>query len=286
MDQKTIQALDKIHEGSHILYREIGRICDKYHIHYYLDSGNLIGAVREHDDIPWDDDADLAMTRRDFEVFRRVAKKELSEGFAFVEPWELDGAFFDFVPRVFLLDSTLRRDTPEEQYYGKGIHNHMCADFFIVDDVSDRMWEHRLSHMLLILIYGMCMGRRYRLELSEYRGAVKAVIAVLSVIGRLFPIRTLIRWYDRIGARESGKNSRKGLVYYHNCLFPDLGKVYKGEWFSDSVSLKVGDDVFPGPVGYDPILRTLYNSDYMVPPPPEKRTAPHCQPDYVTLYGK
>ena len=99
-DKTTQDALKLIHEGNHIIFREVGRVCEKYHLNYFLDSGNLIGAVREKSDIPWDDDADIAMTRKDFEVFRKVARTELKDGFVYVEPDELNGAFYDFVPRV------------------------------------------------------------------------------------------------------------------------------------------------------------------------------------------
>ena len=45
-DKTTQDALKLIHEGNHIIFREVGRVCEKYHLNYFLDSGNLIGAVR------------------------------------------------------------------------------------------------------------------------------------------------------------------------------------------------------------------------------------------------
>ena len=80
-DEQTTAALKRIHDGTHILFREIGRICERHGIHYYLDSGNLIGAVREKSDLKWDDDADISMTREDYEIFRKVVREELRPGF-------------------------------------------------------------------------------------------------------------------------------------------------------------------------------------------------------------
>lgn len=42
--------------------------------------------MREKSDIPWDDDADIAMTRKGFEVFRKVARTELKDGLSMMEP--------------------------------------------------------------------------------------------------------------------------------------------------------------------------------------------------------
>lgn len=283
MDPKTQEALNTIHKGNHMILREIGRICEKYHIQYFLDSGNLIGAVRHKSDIPWDDDADIAMTRKDFEVFRRVAKKELKKNFAYVEPHELGGAFYDFVPRVVLLNSSIREKNEREQFYGKGIYNHMFVDFFILDDVSDRAWRHKLTHGLLLIVYGLAMGRRYRLDLSEYQGFSKIVVAILSVVGRVIPVKTLVRWYDKIGMSESGDNKKNHQYFYHNCLVPDLGKTFDADWYREAVMLPVDDELFPCPCGYDAILKKLYG-DYMQLPPEEKRTASHCQPENIQLF--
>ncbi|MBE6776527.1 MAG: LicD family protein [Ruminococcaceae bacterium] len=48
--------------------------CDKHNLRYFLAGGTLIGAVRHQGFIPWDDDMDVSMPRKDFERFRELTK--------------------------------------------------------------------------------------------------------------------------------------------------------------------------------------------------------------------
>ena len=80
-----MERLERIHELLFDLLVAIDELCEKHNITYYLDSGTLLGAVRGKDFIPWDDDADLTMTRENYEKFCKVAH-ELPEPFLFVLP--------------------------------------------------------------------------------------------------------------------------------------------------------------------------------------------------------
>lgn len=58
------------------LILEIDSICRKYDIEYYLEGGSALGAIRHGGFLPWDDDADLAMTRKNWEKFKLAMAKE------------------------------------------------------------------------------------------------------------------------------------------------------------------------------------------------------------------
>lgn len=60
------------------LLSEFMRVCKKYNILYYAESGTLLGAVRHGGFIPWDDDIDVIMMRPDYEKLCKVANKEFS----------------------------------------------------------------------------------------------------------------------------------------------------------------------------------------------------------------
>ena len=94
--------MGRVHGANLKILKEIDRICRKYNIKYMLDAGTLIGAVRHNGFIPWDDDADVAFTRNQYDAFMKVVKRELPEGLELLEPDSFRGGkgFYDFTARI------------------------------------------------------------------------------------------------------------------------------------------------------------------------------------------
>ena len=61
------------------LLRILDNICKKHNLTYWLDFGTLLGAYRHKGFIPWDDDMDVSMIRKDYEKFVSILKSELAD---------------------------------------------------------------------------------------------------------------------------------------------------------------------------------------------------------------
>jgi len=55
------------------MLKAFDRVCRQHGLRYYIIAGTMLGAVRHHGFIPWDDDADVAMPRRDYEILCKNA---------------------------------------------------------------------------------------------------------------------------------------------------------------------------------------------------------------------
>ncbi|MCR5687230.1 MAG: LicD family protein [Lachnospiraceae bacterium] len=78
--------------------KETDRVCREHDIPYFADWGTLLAAIRHGGYIPWDDDIDISMRRRDYERFLEVSS-ELPDGFKVMNYKNHPGHHF-FVARV------------------------------------------------------------------------------------------------------------------------------------------------------------------------------------------
>ena len=180
--------LTKVHEVNLKLLKEIDRICRKYKIKYALDSGTLLGAVRHGGFIPWDDDVDVMFTRKNYEMFAKVVRRELPEDMSFVEPNEYHGgkAFYDFISRVTYNKSQKFEDSGKMEFYDDKI-SRLNVDLFIVDGLPEGKLAKKLTKLSHCVLYGFALGHRYEIDYSDYKGVMKLFVAVLATIGKLIP---------------------------------------------------------------------------------------------------
>lgn len=73
------QQLDKLHKKELDILKVFIEVCEKLNIKYFAICGTALGAVRHKGFIPWDDDIDVAMTRKDFTKLCQNAQKLLPE---------------------------------------------------------------------------------------------------------------------------------------------------------------------------------------------------------------
>lgn len=73
------EELQELHKVLTTMMRDIASFCEKNDISWCLSGGSILGAVRHGGFIPWDDDIDIFMTRKNFEKLYRIFPKENCE---------------------------------------------------------------------------------------------------------------------------------------------------------------------------------------------------------------
>ena len=77
----TYEQLKRIQAQQLRIMDEIHRICIEQGLRYYLIGGSALGAVRHQGFIPWDVDIDIAMPRKDYDLFLAKGNSLLPSGF-------------------------------------------------------------------------------------------------------------------------------------------------------------------------------------------------------------
>ena len=132
--------------------KEIDKICKKHRIPYFLSSGTLLGAVREGGQfIPWDDDVDIEMFRKDYMKFLRVAKEELPEEL-YIRAIEVNIETASFVPKVGLREDVMSLPTLEKYCF---FPYKVEIDIFLLDELSDKEEEELYREEVLTMLYSL-----------------------------------------------------------------------------------------------------------------------------------
>jgi len=120
LQKLELQLLDKFIE-----------VCDKYNLQWFADSGTLLGAVRHKGFIPWDDDIDVIMPRKDYNKLLLVAKDEFTSPYFFQTP-ETDNVWC-LHPRLRLDNTTFILNWEQNGHQHKGIF----IDIFVLDVIPE-----------------------------------------------------------------------------------------------------------------------------------------------------
>ena len=235
------------------LLSEIDRICKKWNILYFITYGTLLGAVRHGGFIPWDDDIDIVMLRKDYEKFFQVAKDEINEDMHIIS---LDGnkaeyCFPNAIGRKAILSPEKLREVHEFPYP-------YAVDVFFLDELSEKEEDEEFRRNMIYMFMQMISAvrdkkektRLFQTDLEEIEKLLKIHFdRNQSLEGQFF------RLMDKIFQEYNGEGGKK-VVFFPDYLNKDI--VFSKSAFTDSLDLPLYNKSFPAPKDYDAILRALY----------------------------
>lgn len=247
-------------------------LCRRNGLQYFLTGGSALGAVRNQGFIPWDEDMDIIMPRKDFDRLTACVDREMGDtywiqslntsevcdlsyfkmrkkGTKYVEIFENEperaGLFLDIFPLEDMYDSALVRTL--NGVVDEGL-------FFIASCVRIYNKRKRLAQYV---------------EGSTLEGSIRLKIA----LGRLFSSKKdPYIWFRRCESWQSKcKNPNSKFVTVSCGRGHYFGETYERDKIFPLQEVPFAGRHYFMPKDSDHLLQTLYGPDYMTPADPDHR---------------
>lgn len=241
------------------IMKEIKRVSEILNIRFYLAYGTLLGAVRHNGFIPWDDDVDIWLWRKDYEIFLERFNDIADKNYRLY-------SYRNTTPYPFLMPKVIDiRTTCREKWMRQNDYLGIWVDIAPIDYLSEKS-EKMTEHLIALEHRRWC-----------------SMFPLLTVPGKI-----KMFFYNIFSKDTSIKDFTKGPNYFekeideiHSCTsehpsvrMPNavgcFNIVYPASDFDKTIWIDYEKEKMPIPSGYDHLLRTVYG-DYMKLPPKNKQ---------------
>lgn len=259
---------------------EFDQVCRDNGIRYIIFAGTLLGAVRHKGYIPWDDDADIAMLREDYEKFKTIAHK-LDPSICFFQDHSTDPEYIWGYGKLRRTGTSFVRAGQEHMKGQTGVF----VDIFPLDDIP--------LHVPLQILqdwHVYCLRKILWAQVAKKkeRGFWKLWFGLLSLI----PPEAVFRSADRYKRRSNNGTPNRvrilfmpssGMIYNTNPINTRYGMPKR--WMLERAEYDFEGKRFFGIQAADEFLTYEYG-DYMTLPPEDKREphAPVSSYDFAGLH--
>ena len=246
---------------------EVDNLCRKHDIQYFLTSGTLLGAVRHKGFIPWDDDIDIGMHRKDYDRFLEIANKELDEKY-FCQSIYSETNYH--LPYAKIRKNKTRYVEAGIKYLdiNKGVY----IDVFPIDKVPDNIIARFIHRREFYILYRIVLAKSGIGSPDDRRILKRIAYGMLKIFSIPFKKRNILLYMDQRMKKYAGNKTR-----YVTSMGSAYG--YTREIMPVCIYESIAEIEFEGQLLYAPsqpheYLTRLYG-DYMTPPPVGQRENRH-----------
>ena len=254
--------LKDIQDVSLRIMKHIHTFCVENEIKYSLAYGTLIGAVRHKGVIPWDDDIDIIMSRKDYNRFISLYQ-DSPEYKLFCH--ERKNNYTTYARVCDMKETYVRTWAPmATEDFG------VWVDIFPVDYVDDNVKRGIEKNKKLIRLNHKIFQRRSTMADLCYYGTKKILKQMIKKLLFRKNINKLIEEYISCSLTHASDTQNHVGVLCVSVWWSDKNEYFPANMMDDYLEVAFEDTRFMIIKEYDYYLREIYG-DYMTLPPVDKR---------------
>ncbi len=255
MDQNTLRKLQMTELE---ILKKVHEVCEENDLTYYLVGGTLLGAVRHGGFIPWDDDLDIALPRKDYNKFIK-----LFQNGALGKKYYLHHTVTD--PEYWLAFSKVKKNNTlfdEDNYKNLDCHKGIFIDVFPLDYCrkNSGIFYDMRAKIIKKLSYIIQMRKLFKPTVGSLTTLVYTVTKPLT-INQLSDIR------DKLCSHCD----RGPYIINYGSNYKYRKQTMPREYYEPAVKVKFEDSEFYAPNQYIKYLEQLFKNWNQLPPEEERR---------------
>ena len=255
--------LNSLQKAELRLLHQFVDICDEHHYSYIMLGGTMLGAIRHGGFIPWDDDVDMGMPRKDYECFISWMREQEDRKELHLNYYKDQKGYITYPAKLENLNfNVLNKSGMKTRHVGAWI------DIFPLDGMPGGGLQLHLKKFRLLALRARMQLAQFKYVAVKYAQRPWYEKAIMQIARYFNPWEGALAGHyadkiDKLLKQQDYDSSPKIVNFMGAYKFDEM---FEAQIYKETDMYQFEDLILPGVKNSDLYLTQLYGKEYMTPP--------------------